>query len=101
MTCPIDWDALRNVFAPGTPDVSRGAEGESVTYLGEVMPRWLARDRMKERAAILEYHGGITRAEAEALAFRGLDTLAKKSLCQVWVGRKWDLGSGPINFLCR
>ena len=43
-----------------------------VCYLGELLPKWMARDLIQERAAILEFEGGLPRLEAEALARKGL-----------------------------
>lgn len=68
----VDWDALAAVFAPPQPDtkeedaVARHSS-DTVTYNGEQMPRWLARDLMQERSAIREYDAGMSRAEAEAV----------------------------------
>ncbi|MBL4767532.1 MAG: hypothetical protein JKY94_07420 [Rhodobacteraceae bacterium] len=74
----VDWDALAAVFAPPQPDtkgedaVARHSSG-TVTYNGEQMPRWLARDLTRERAAIREYDGGMSRAKAEELTRRGFE----------------------------
>lgn len=66
MANPVDFAALRRVFtAPAKPSA-----GDWVEYNGEKMPRWLARDLMQERAAIMEYCGGLTRAEAQEAVLR-------------------------------
>ncbi len=66
----VDFGALRRVFtAPAKPSAS---DADRVHYNGEAMPRWLARDLMQERAAIMEYCGGMARAEAERLTALGL-----------------------------
>ena len=70
MTKPVDFEALRRVF--DTPAKPSADADNFATYNGEEMPRWLARDLMRERAAIMEYDGGITRAEAERLSALGL-----------------------------
>lgn len=67
-----DWDALGNLFAPSKEAAPSASENDCVAYLGEVMPKWLAADLIRERAAILEYDAGMTREEAEAKAKRGL-----------------------------
>ena len=66
-----DWDALETLFAQ--PRVRIDGETSSaevdvfVSYLGETMPKWLARDLMTERAAIREYDGCMTREESETV----------------------------------
>lgn len=65
MADPVDFAALRRVFT--TPAKPSASDGDRVYYNSEAMPRWLARDLMQERAAIIEYCGGMTRAEAERL----------------------------------
>lgn len=70
MANPVDFEVLRRVF---DTSAKPSADADSLaTYNGEKVPRWLARDLMRERAAIMEYDGGITRAEAERLAALGL-----------------------------
>lgn len=65
-----DWDELGQLFAESStsklvewPEV---LEDDLVTYLGEVMPFWLACDLAEEKAAILEFSAGLSREEAEA-----------------------------------
>ena len=92
MTSKPDWDALGALFnkpapegATAPPSASKGtghsaacpthAEArrfDLVCYLGDWIPKWLARDLIQERAAIYEYEAGMTRAEAEAEARKGL-----------------------------
>lgn len=71
-----DWKALDALFAPpaAAPHVEPNSaqHEEIVCYLGQMIPKWLARDLMQERAAIYEFSAGMTRAEAEDLARRGL-----------------------------
>ncbi|MFA8386646.1 MAG: hypothetical protein ACEPO2_13565 [Pelagibaca sp.] len=69
-----DWGALGALFQPPpTADVpAPGPDSDLVMYRGEAVPRWLARDLVQERAAIFEYDVGMSRADAEALARRGL-----------------------------
>lgn len=63
-----DWDVLGKLFAP-SPETSPSApEADTVIYLVEPMPKWLARDLIQERAAIREYEAGMTREKAEAEA---------------------------------
>jgi hypothetical protein len=57
----LDWAALHKVFASPAPC----AEDDH-------LPRWLALDLAEERAAIMEYCGGLSRKEAEAYAFRNI-----------------------------
>lgn len=61
----LDFGALRRVFA--APAKPRASDDDRVYFNGEAMPRWLARDLMQERAAIREYGGGMTLADAERL----------------------------------
>ncbi|SMO34741.1 hypothetical protein SAMN06265173_101191 [Thalassovita litoralis] len=79
-----DWDALGALFAqpnpfapPAPPDAPTAppsaSGGECVTYLGKPVPKWLARDLIQERAAIQEYDGGLSRADAQREAAKGLD----------------------------
>lgn len=61
----VDWDALAAVFAPPQPDTKEEDavvrhSSDTMTYNGEQMPRWLARDLMQERAAIQEFEAEIT-----------------------------------------
>ena len=65
----IDWDALRQVFEPETPSQ---ADTDMEVYNGKKMPRWLARDLMQERAAVMEFDGGLKRHEAQRLTRLGL-----------------------------
>lgn len=64
-----DWGALGALFQPPPPPCAvgpaPGTEGACVTYRGEAVPRWLARDLALERAAICEYDAGMNRPEAE------------------------------------
>ena len=66
-----DWEALGALFAQpscaASPEPDIASDGGSGSYMGEIMPEWLACDLMQERVAICEYDGGMTRAEAEAL----------------------------------
>jgi len=64
----VDFAALRRVFtAPAKPSANTQ---DFVIYNGDKMPRWLARDLMQERSAIMEYCGGLTRAEAQETVLR-------------------------------
>lgn len=71
-----DWDALGALFAqpyhsaPTAPPSA--SENDCVTYLGEVMPKWQAADLIRERAAILEYDAGLSRADAQREAAKVL-----------------------------
>lgn len=65
-----DWQALGAFFdqappAPGTAPPS-AHEDDTAVYNGERLPKWLASDLMQERAAIMEFDGGLTKQEAEA-----------------------------------
>lgn len=65
-----DWAALRAVFSrlPSASAEASSAAGED--RLAEVQdPEALARDLAEERAAIMEYEGGLSRKRAEALAY--------------------------------
>lgn len=69
-----DWEALGRVFAGlgGSPSATevrkcRGTASESAWADPE-----LAMEIAEERAAIMEYGGRVSRATAEAYAFRGL-----------------------------
>ena len=93
MTSKPDWDALGALFSKPAPEgtaappsasegtvckAARPAHAEAlhselVCYLGDWIPKWLARDLMQERAAIYEYEAGMTREEAEAEARKGLE----------------------------
>ncbi|WP_185958895.1 hypothetical protein [Thalassovita litoralis] len=44
-----------------------------MTYLGKPVPKLLARDLIQKRAAIQEYDGGLSRADAQREAAKGLD----------------------------
>lgn len=71
-----DWQALGALFdqaplAPTTEPPSAHDDGTAV-YNGERWPKWLVSDLMQERAAIMEFDGGLTREEAEALTLQGL-----------------------------
>lgn len=58
-----DWAALGRVFAAlpgGSAEPAHGLEETDA----------LARELAEERAAILEYDAGLSRAQAEALAYR-------------------------------
>jgi hypothetical protein len=73
----VDWSALAAVFAPPQPDTKEEDaaplhSSDTVTYNGEQMPRWLARDLMQERAAIREYEAELNRAAAEELTRHGI-----------------------------
>ncbi|SMR82257.1 hypothetical protein SAMN04488030_2604 [Aliiroseovarius halocynthiae] len=68
-----DWDALGKLFAPSLDSQPGASEGDTVRYLGEPMPKWLALDLMRERAAIYEYEAGMSRDEAEAKARKALE----------------------------
>ncbi len=72
------WDAFRTKhWNAGVRPVAKirdmaRAEGIEVPEFGEPdpsrTPTWLAADLKAERAAIIEYEGGLNRSEAEALA---------------------------------
>ena len=59
---PVNWAALRRVFETPAKD-GVAAHSEDMELLIE---------RAEERAAIMEYDGGLSREEAEAFAFRNL-----------------------------
>lgn len=67
-----DWGALGKLFAPEHRSAPSASESAMVTYLGEPMAKWLARDLIQERAAIYEFEAGMTREEAEAEARKDL-----------------------------
>ncbi|MGV6840443.1 MAG: hypothetical protein ACWA40_09650 [Planktomarina sp.] len=73
-----NWDALGRLFdkpapkPPKTKPPPSAAKNGCVMYLGEVMPKWQARDLMQERAAIREFDGGEPRHVAEAETRKGL-----------------------------
>ncbi len=67
-----DWDALGKLFAPSNEAAPSALDADTVTYLGETMPKWLARDLMQERAAIYEFEAGMTREAAETKARHSL-----------------------------
>lgn len=88
-----DWDALGALFnkpppesATAPPSACEGSDKpfsepsnavaqhpDMVRYLGETMPKWLARDLIHERAAIYEYEAGMTRETSEAEAIKYLE----------------------------
>jgi Psq-like protein len=74
----------REMFVPPHPDTYDAAHSKPeealVIYHGESMPRWLARDLMRERAAVIEYEAGLGRKEAQALTFQGLECSESVSL---------------------
>lgn len=89
MADPVDFGALRRVFtAPTKPDADTD---DCVVYKGEAMPRWLARDLMQERAAIMEYCGGMARAEAQRVVCSNVRELKSQS-------RFMDTGNAPTSF---
>lgn len=57
---------------PKTEPPPSASENGSTVYMGEVLPKWLARDLMQERAAIREYEAGEPRHVAEAETRKGL-----------------------------
>lgn len=61
-TRALDWDALVTFFA-GMPGTARNRQG------GVEPDPAAVQERAEERAAILEYDEGLTRAAAEAVAF--------------------------------
>ena len=71
-----DWKALSKLFAqPASntpPEASCASGSDRVTYLGESIPKWLARDLTQERAAIREFEGGETREVAEVETLKRL-----------------------------
>lgn len=76
MAKKLDWAALGALFdqappAPATAPPSTPEDGTAV-YNGERLPKWLVRDLMQERAAILEFDAGMTREEAQARTLQGL-----------------------------
>lgn len=78
-----DWQALGALFQPQHPPSADGPtpglDSDLVMYRGEAVPRWLARDLAQERAAICEFDGGMSRADAEALARRVLGMIAMRN----------------------
>lgn len=62
MVVPVDWQALRTVFEGAAVD---GVAGHSD----------LLRELAEERAAIMEFDGGLSKEDAEAYAF---STFVKK-----------------------
>jgi hypothetical protein len=67
-----DWAALRGLFDSLPATAGKAPSAAEVQGVDAVE---LARDLAEERAAIMEYVGGMTRAEAEKLACKphGLD----------------------------
>ena len=63
-----DWKELSALFNRSAPSI---VKGNSVIYLGEKMPKWLACDLIQERAAIYKYEAGMTREDAEVEARKG------------------------------
>ena len=67
--------AIRPVFAPVALFAPEAAEGRSAGV--EVAPAWLSdedrREAFEERAAIMEFDGGLTREDAEAAAATSLN----------------------------
>lgn len=68
MTRPAktDWAALRRLFA-SLPSAEGPSRAQPPPDDAET-----ARDRAEERAAILEFEAGMSRADAERIAFQGL-----------------------------
>lgn len=70
-----DWEALRRAYAPalggGAGSAGVGSAPDPAQPPSAAQDRAaLALDLAEERAAIMEYCGGLSRKEAEALAFR-------------------------------
>ncbi|MDI3336399.1 hypothetical protein QKW60_08280 [Defluviimonas aestuarii] len=64
-----DWAALRRVFARLSPTSGEVPSAVSPGAVGATdKDKALARDLAEERAAIMEYDGGMSRTEAEAHA---------------------------------
>ena len=62
------WDALRLVYAPARREGSGPTKDPSPAPLGDDLETRI--DLAEERAAILEFEGGFSRAKAAALAYR-------------------------------
>ncbi len=71
MPSKIDWAALEAVYAAARAPMAQSPslEDATATHLAAVTT-W---DAAEERAAIQEYDGGLSRAEAEAQAFAGVN----------------------------
>jgi len=72
-----DWEALGRVFAGlalhrPSAEGTRECSGTAFDCDGAWADPELALDLAEERAAIMEYDGRVSRAKAEAYAFRGL-----------------------------
>ena len=71
-----DWQALDALFSQPAPspvsEPPSAAKNDMAVYNGERLPKWLVRDLMRERVAIREYDGGMTREEVQALTRQGL-----------------------------
>lgn len=76
-----DWEALRRAYqrppqGQGTHEAGQGRAGPSCPPsampegISRAPDQALARDLAEERAAIMEFCGGLPRAEAEARAYR-------------------------------
>jgi len=62
-------DEWRITIKPGRlkPDALAWVQENKADLMAEVWPEW---DAFEERAAIMEFDGGMTRSEAEAEAYR-------------------------------
>lgn len=73
-----NWNGFADIATKGqTPNVTQkepiiSDQEKLVWYKGEHIQLWLALDLAEERAALLEYCEGLSRAEVEACAFLGL-----------------------------
>lgn len=70
-----DWEALGRLFdqsgRSGQPPAPSALEDDHVVYLGESMPKWLAKDLIQERIAILECDAHFSYSEALKFVRRG------------------------------
>jgi len=79
MPSKIDWAALEAVYAASAaPMAQRPSLADATATHLAALTAW---DAAEERAAIMEYDGGLSRKEAEALAFSGV-----KGVC--WWSRR-------------
>ena len=69
MTSKVDWRALEAVFAASAPKVPSVSREDALTGYYAALDAW---DAAEERAAIMEYDGGMDRSKAETLAFAGV-----------------------------
>ena len=69
MASKVDWKALEAVFTASAPSAPQVSLEDAVAHHVAALDAW---DAAEERAAIMEYDGGMRRSKAEALAFAGV-----------------------------